>query len=364
MTLLFTTISYGQNVWHASALSGDDADDGKSWANAKLTLASVIDSVATDRDTVLLHGDFGTEDVTGGIGNKAVLMDSALHANQGWLWDITTPTDTTLMWTSEFSSWVPTSPTDDSTDFGGIVLDRQSEARQGWVQPGGGTNFEGIKFKYCKFTTTNVTPIPIGINVRGPWDITYCLFIPRHSTTLIFYNPTPTDQPKDVNLVHNTIACSSGNIILDIDDAVTPATNSIFRDNIIYQIGDGVTMVDHSEPDENLNDINYNVWFSDDADFPTDGGFEWDDLSPKIDFPSWRDSLQTGVKGIDPDGESNSQFTNPLLNDVASTAYIDQDSPAFNAASDKINNIGDIGYYQTGLSRTFHVRRRGLLRSQ
>lgn len=342
-----------QSSWYAHATLGNDASDGTSWANAKLDLDGVDGavSVLTSNDTLWTRGDFGTEDFSPANGiDNVVVIDSIFqivnHTN------MFTRTDTTILWKTEITR-LNLQPNRDNYTFIGIKFDNQdNDASQ--IMNGASATFilcyfesattgasvtdVSYTFSYCYFTTDNSAAFGQFVLFSGGSSVAHGHSF-NHCT---FYSPSTSNQ---------TIAVSYG-------AAGTPVTGS-WTNNIIYSAytGSGTSqIIDYDEPDNSFVELDFNIYDINSSSYPTGIGFQWDGLATRLSFPQWKDSLQTGVKGIDPNGEDNSQFIDPVLVAGSEFGLISNGSPAVRAASDGT----EIGFYQFG--KPFNVRRRGIKR--
>lgn len=347
------SICYSQTIWYAHATEGNDANDGTSWAQAELTLSAAVAHLTTN-DTLLLRGDFGTEIINITTGEGSAIMDSMFY-ERSWSVNRATglkaTTDSTILdWGTEIDRAQVQFQFPDYK-FYGIYFDNQSgNATVGDIDA------NDVQFWFCRFNNSS-----LGVQVQEVADrsrvmFKYCLFLDTNSGTFIQW----ANNTIDPTVEHCTFVSTNTSKFMNIlTSGVSNDSSGTFKNNIVYFTGnynDNVSMLDHDEPNKLFNDWNYNIYWITDVGFPTQGGFQWNAINPPINFVAWKDSLQNGVKGIDSDGESNSQFADPAITVGSNYGLISRGSIAIRAASDGT----EIGFWQFG--KRFNVRRRGIKR--
>ncbi len=277
----------------------------------------------------------------------------SLFYEQSWSVDqgigLQSNTDSTILdWGTEVDR-MNTQGGRDGYRFYGIFFDNQSDNTTV-----GDVESDDIQFWFCRFEG-NASGVQVGESTTRRTTFKYCLF---HDNGAVVTFIQWAVNARDPRVEHCTFMSNKASKAMEIlDNAVSADSIGLFRNNIVSftgDYGDNNAFMDHDEPDELFDDWNYNMYFVSDAGFPTQGGFEWDVISPPINFAAWKDSLQNGVKGTDPNGENKSFFQDPLLIAGSNYGLIATNSFARRNASDGTN----IGFWQESKS----LRRRGLHR--
>ncbi len=344
-TILFWCISingYSQSVWFVSANTGNDSNDGTSWAQAELTLGEAAANDVTVGDTVVCVGTF-TEllatSVDGTAGNYIVWIDSLRYT------DGVNSTKPDTVWTAIIDGTsLCLNPTGE-VFYKFIGFDFTSSTGDGVNIGNASDNWTFWQNRWSGSISNDCLDVGVA---SGTNEIISNLFIAGwRSMRLLsaFLSGTWT-------IANNTSYSSQTIESVTISGDDSPALTLELKNNIFYNTSttnsDYAISVDPGNGTINaVDDWNNNL-----LEALTSNGdwFEFNGTAGST-IAAWEDS----VNNYDADGATNTLNTDPSIQNPTTTAYILNTSPAAEAGVD-LGFGNDIGYYQTDPAST--ARRR------
>lgn len=345
----------GNTVYYASSLSGDDSDNGTTWALAEATLGAVQGD-ASDGDTLACNGSFGellAISLSGSSGSSKVTWMDSLSFTLGV--NSTNP-DTSKIWSATIEGGDTRANCvsfdgDSYVDMVGFYFKNSTSIARNQGGTSGGNMLWQCKFdsisgsgneaQYISHTSSSVQDSVIS-----------CLFIGNGGNDAFLIS----NVTGSLFWVNNTMtgtaqwrAFSYGS-----DQGVKwEVKNNIFSHNtdIWGMVTDQSDMVeDGSDWDNNMYYFNSRTetqryWF----------------ITSLATWAVWQDSLQI----YDGDAETNGSEANPGLNSITTTAFITTGSGAYDTAENNAWNDASnpsAGYFQptaapTGVGQVIFIRR-------
>jgi len=312
--------------------SGNDTNGGTSWADAWATLGK-LNTSAANGDTIYVVNTFVERYNPSHSG--LVFIDSTREAS----WNDAQP-DT--LWSATFdgtgnSFAVDIRSGDDNLKFVGIhfiegslyAIQIKTAAKNTW-------------FQQCKFTGNGLDLIAADtVNVISN------LFLSNGSDS---YAIRPEASSSQLNIYNNTIYGEY--LVAGFGEVKADSIN--FQNNILVNTSsvsfDVTVRIDLSSDAKGaIKTWDYNAYYRSITD-------TWRFVNFFSTMATWVDSVNNYGAGAN--NESNSINTDPQLQNITTTAYITNSSPAYNAGTD-LGYGDDMGYYQVAaasIDSTYKLR--------
>ncbi len=306
-------------TYHASTFTGDDTDDGTTWALARLTLGGINGLNPAAGDSVLLHGTFTEDwapDDDGTSGSKIMVYDSL----SGTLGVNFTNPDSSKLW-SAIISGSGTALTLSGEDYWTFTGIRMTGMTALGVSFASGTGNLLYQMKFDTHGDGGGAFVQYSVGGAVADSTISCVFIePSGINNAIVVANAGTPGPVIIN---NSAYGVYTSIVLDVNDTDGPIVvinNALDQTSTVA--ADRVIHMDDATPTTNM-EFNYNMFNKGE-----DNNFRFNTAVFNL-IATWEDSTNNYLSG----NSDNSVDDDPEFSSTAvtGTLFITTDSPAFDA---------------------------------
>lgn len=327
--LLFPVLVF-PSTWFASANTGNDGNDGTSWAQAMATLGGVEGLAISAGDTIVCVGEFSevwNMSVSGTSGNSIIAIDSVRYT------DGFDEADPDTAWSAIINGTDRCIEALSQHDFRVFIGFEFYSADAAEVDFGSGVN--DWKVQQCRIFNHNGTGINERFIITGGASrdsLISCVIISNGDVGYGFR--IGSSGAGDFYIANNTFygTWSGGGFF------VWGSSGTTFKNNILVQLSSTTNdYLVEVRSTASIGDFDNNLYRTANT---TDPWNFFDDVDIAL-FTVWVDS----VNNHDADGEANSDSIDASLQAVATTCYITSGSAAFGAGED-LGFGTSIGYFQ------------------
>jgi len=334
ITILFILIlspNLFSDTFYVSANTGNDSNDGTSWANAWLTLGQLNGNISAG-DSAILVGDFTEEwapNYDGTSGNKVVHIDS-VRFEDGFSLTVPDTTWSAIVDADSTRNRALLLSGDEFLDFVGIQF-QEAILTQVQINSTGNDNL----FLQCRlFLAGDASMSALSIaGLRDTVISTLFLETSAGNTQTVSFSSTSdgiyfiNNTLKQTATAQDQIGINSGS------GSGHTLRNNLFEGTNVNDI------VDLRTPTTSILVFNNNLYFDTDASTSWDFGAAGNITAVSV----WADSVDNYDT---PNGGDSSLDTDAVLQSDATTAFILNTSAAAEAGVD-LGYGNDIGYFQT-----------------